>query len=623
MKILAAEIDFADGVEYIATAAFATSGTDTPANKLFRARMADVTFERSVSFAVWRGDRSLVPAVQEIVLPNGDGLLDEWLDRDIKDRQVILRSGTPDQPYSTWPVRARLTGDRIAQAGRTNITIKFKSKLSRLDKQATAVWPDTTPNTEVRGARKPIAIGELAYAGGVLYQHYSNFERFYSASDWPIYGIATWWSRYAFGLSTGYFVQGIPEAIYGLRRRSTTSNPGPDDRVCLEMRGAVRYGTELLGAEGEFTSWTGDVPDGWTVIENNGTVIESPTGSARISGEEPVIVWDGLTVGVTYQVEVLTTAIEGGVWEIRNGATLLHYEPFDANFFEPRIWRVSFVATDTELSIGIPLGSTGTLVVDRVRIWPITPVDRIEAWVEHLCIDRGDLVAGDLDSPSLAALEAAKDGKLAYANPQGVGVSELLWKALDSLNAALFEGIDGKLKAAWLQDPTAMDATGTITDSDLVESWEWEDDEMDGLSTSLIYGVNYAQLSESELQTLLSFVSLSQPTVEALKRADRRVTSTVTPGAHYARAADQEPAASLLVSLADAQAEVEDRCGLAEGRRRFGRAAIRDRAAFADMEPGQAWTVESARWGTFKVYIVLVRGTLLASEPVLRLRVWR
>lgn len=623
MKILAAEIDFADGVEYIATAAFATSGTDTPANKLFRARMADVTFERSVSFAVWRGDRTILPAVQELVIPNADGLLDAWLDRDIKDRQVVLRSGTPDQPYSTWAVRARLTGDRIAQAGRTSITIKFKSKLSRLDKQATAVWPDTTPNTEVRGARKPIAIGELAYAGGVLYQHYSNFERFYSVSDWPIYGISTWWSRYAFGLSTGYFVQGIPEAIYGLRRRSTTSNPGPDDRLCLEMRGAVRYGAELLGADGEFTNWTGDVPDGWTVVENNGAVTQAPTGSARISGEEPIIVWDGLTVGVAYQIEVLTTTVETGAWEIRNGATLVHYEPFDANFGVPRIWRVSFVATDTELSIGIPVGASGTLVVDRVRIWPITPVDRIQGWVEHLCVDRGDLSDADLDSTSLAALEAAKDWKLAFANPQGIGNSELLWKALDSLNAALFEGVDGKLKATWLQDPSGMDSAGTITDDDLVESWEWDDDEMDGLSTSLIYAVNYAQLSESELQTLLSYVSLSQPTIEALRRADRRVSSTVTPGAHYVRAADQDPAPSLLVTLADAQSEVDDRCGLADSRRRFGRAALRDRAAFASMEPGQAWTVESERYGTFQVFVVLVRGTLLSSEPILRVRVWR
>jgi hypothetical protein len=164
---------------------------------------------------------------------------------------------------------------------------------------------------------------------------------------------------------------------------------------------------------------------------------------------------------------------------------------------------------------------------------------------------------------------------------------------------------------------------GTITDDDLAESWEWEDDEMDGLSTSMRYATNYAQLSASEIQTLQSAVTLSQATVEALRRADLGVSSTVAPASHYSRSAESDAAKSLLVATADAQDEVDERCSLAGARRHFGRCALKDRPAFAAMEPGQSWTVVSARWGSFDVYVVLVRGTLLGSEPVLRLRVWR
>lgn len=623
MKVLAAEIDFGDGMEYVATVAFATLGTDTPANTLFRARLTDAAFERSVSFAVHRGDRSVVPAIQELVFRNADGALDGWLDREIKDRQVVLKTGYIDQAYSTWTVRARLTGDKVSQAGRTGLVLKFKSKLQRLEKQATAAWSTSVPNVEIRGSRKPVAIGKLNYAGGVLYQHYSNYERFYAISDWPIYSITQWWSRYTLGVNPGYFVQGVPEAIYGLRRRTTASNPGPDDRMCLEMRGAGRLGTEMLGSTGTFTSWTGDDPNGWTVTEVAGTVTQSPTGSARISGEDVWISWTGLTVGVLYQIEILTTAIDSGVWMLMNGEVEIHYEPFDANFGEPRVWRLSFIALDASIAIGVPSGATGTLSIDRVRVWPISAVDRIKSWVEHLCIDRGGLVSADVDSTSLTALEAAKPFDLAYANPQGIEIDDLLWMALDSLNASVFEGIDGKLRAAWLRDPADMTPVGTITDDDLVESWEWEDDEMDGLSTSLICAVNYAQFSESEIQSLQSVLTITPEIVEALRRADRRVVSTVTPASHYSRAADQSAIPSLLVASTAAQTEVEARCTLASERRRFGRAALRDRAAFAPMEPGQAWTVSSARFGEFKAYVMLVRGTLLGTEPVLRIRVWR
>jgi hypothetical protein len=623
MKILAAEISFGDGVEYIATAAFATSSTDTPANQLFVARMSDSVFERSVSFAIWRGDRSVVPPVQELVLLNGDGALDAWLEREIKDRQVILRSGYIDQPYSTWSVRARLTGDRVSQAGRSKISIKFRSKLQLLQKQATATWGASTPNSEIRGSRQPVAIGKLNYAGGVLHEHVSNFERIYSVSDWPIHSITYWYSRYSLDVNPGYFLQGLPEAVHGFRRRTTTSNPGPDDRVCLEMRGAIRLGDELLGSVGEFVFWTADVPNGWTVVASAGTVSQSPTGCALIFGEDVFIKWSGLTFGQLYSIEVLTNAVYSGVWMIINGSTTLHYQPYDTMLAGPRVWRLTFTASAADISIGIPYSATGSVSIDRVRIWPATPVDRIQNWVEHLCVDRGGLDPEDVDSTSLAALEAAKGWDLAYANEQGSENAELLWKALDSLNSCLFEGANGQLKAAWLQDPSDMTSSGTITDDDFMESLEWDDDEMDGLSTSIIYSVNYAQLSANEIQTLQSAVTIPQATIESLRRADRKVTSDIAVASHYSRSADNAPMPTLLIDASAAEAEADDRCTLASVRRKFGRCALRDRASFAAMEPGQAWTLSSTRWGEFPVYITMVRGTLLSSEPVLRIRLWR
>lgn len=624
MKLLAAEIDFADGMEYVATSTFATAASDTPANQLFRGRLKDVAFERAVSFAVWRGGRQLAPVVQELVLLNADGALDGWLNRGLRDRTVILKVGIEGTAYSTWTVRARLTADKIVQANRTTLVIRFRSKLQRLEKQATAAWPATTPNTELRGTRRPIAVGKLTYGGGVLWQHLSNFERFHAVSDWPIHSIAQWWSRYTFNSTPGYHTQGYPEAIYGLRRRTTTSNLGPDDRMCLEMRGAVRLGDNVLESIGDFKNWTGGDPDGWTVTRGSGVVYEDPSNAVRLDGEDVWIAYDGLDIGQMYQVEVLTTSVEDGVWQIQNGATVLHYQPFDANFtFSPRVWRVSFVATSDTLSIGIPTGATGDVSIDRVRLWPITPVDRVKAWIEHICIDRGGMVSDDLDSASLTALETAKPYDMAFASEQGVDLHELLWRVLDSLNSCVFEGVNGKLKVTRLLNPAGEIAVGTIVDDDLAVGWQGEDDDMDGLSTTLQYGTNYAALSESELQSLQAVLAIPAATVEALKRRDRKAFSTTTPHSHYQRASDAEPSPTLLVATADAEAEVASRCALASTRRRFWSATLKDKSKFAAIEPGQVWEVVSSRWGTQKVFVALVRGTLRGSEPVIQVRVWR
>jgi hypothetical protein len=624
VKILAAEIDFADGMAYVATSTFATAAGDTPANQLFRGRLKDVAFERAVSFAVWRGGRQLAPVVQELVLLNADGALDGWLDRGLRDRTVILKVGVEGTAYSTWTVRARLTADKIVQANLTTLVIRFRSKLQRLEKQATASWPVSTPNTELRGTRSPIAIGKLKYAGGVLWQHLSNFERFHAVSDWPIHSISQWWSRYTFGVTPGYHVQGYPQEIYGLRRRTTTSNLGPDDRMCLEMRGAGRLGTDVLAAIGDFKSWTGGDPDGWSVTRGAGLVYEDPTDCVRLDGEDVWIAWTGLTLGQAYQIEVLTRSVEDGVWQIQNGATVLHYQPFDANFqFSPRVWRVSFVASNATVSIGVPTSATGDVSIDHVRIWPITPVDRVKDWFEHICIDRGGMVSDDVDSTSLTALEAAKPYDMAFAAEQGVDLHDLLWRVLDSLNAGVFEGVNGKLKVTRLVDPAGELAIGDIIDDDLAVGWQGEDDDMDGLSTTLTYGVNYAALSESELQSLQAALTIPAATVEALKRRDRKAFSTTSPHSHYARAADADPSPSLLLETADAVAEVSGRCALASTRRRFWSATLKDKVKFASIEPGQIWNVTSARWGSFKVFVALVRGTLRGSEPVLQIRVWR
>lgn len=622
MMVLAAEIDFADGTEYVATIAWATSGSDTPANTLFRARLSDAAYERSVSFAVHRGDRSPVAAVQELVLLNADGRLNGWLDRSIRDRTVIIKTGRIDQPYSTWTVRQRATVDRISQANRTQLVIRFKSKLAKLDKEATASWT-TAPNPEIVGTRLPIVIGRLFYAGGVLHEHASNFERFYAISDWPVHSISVWWSRYN-TVTPGYYVQGIPEAIYGLRRRSTTTNPGPDDRMCLEMRGAIRLGTELLGGVGEFKAWSGGYPVGWTSYEGSGTIVESPGGCARLDGEDVSITWTGLTVGVLYYVEVLTNTVDGGVWEIRNGATVLHYQPYDAFFAaSPRAWRLTFTATATTIVIAIPVGATGTVSIDRVRCWPATPVDRARGWLEHLLLDRGTLVAGDVDTSSFDALQTAKPYDLAFANQEGSELDDLLWRMLDSLNAGVYEGLDGKLRATWLQSPAGMTPVGVISDDDYVESWDWEDDEADGLSTQLQYAVNYAQLTENEIQSIQSVVTLTQATVESLRRGDRKVTAAIGVHSHYTRAADQPPAPSLIVSQADAQTECNARATLYNQRRRWGRCSLRDMAKYSALDVGQCWTVESAAWGTFRVFVTSVGGYLAGTVPVITLRVWR
>ena len=68
------------------------------------------------------------------------------------------------------------------------------------------------------------------------------------------------------------------------------------------LRGLViqpsNYGTELI-TNGDFSAWTGDNPDNWTVTENNvETFVEEDSGKCRLRST------DGTTVGI-YQSGIL------------------------------------------------------------------------------------------------------------------------------------------------------------------------------------------------------------------------------------------------------------------------------------------------------------------------------
>lgn len=135
----------------------------------------------------------------------------------------------------------------------------------------------------------------------------------------------------------------------------------------------VYLSNELI-ANGEFSNWTADNPDSWTVVETVfaswvyqwGADGESGTGAARftaISGIEQVsIAQTVLTVGKAYQVTINVSARIGNsktVLQVLNGSTVIGY------LHNVGIYTFIFHATSSSFSIASLLNG-GTIFSDLV-----------------------------------------------------------------------------------------------------------------------------------------------------------------------------------------------------------------------------------------------------------------
>lgn len=621
--ILSAEIQFADGTEWVASEAYTSGNGDTPSNVAMRPRLFDPAFERALSFATWRGDRGVAPVIQEISVLNADGALDSWRSRTIRDREVILRVGTRVQSHVTWTVVARLTGERI-ELGRDAIRIVMRSKLARMDRQLTGVWPASTPATSLRSRNKPLAVGPLLYGGGVLWQDNAavNGERYYAVNDGPIAGI-DWWASTHGMEGEGWSSQAMPIDVHGVRRRSVAPWAGPDQKLCVEMDGALRMGTERLGANGLFTTWTGGEPDGWDVVALNGTVSEV-AGTAQIVGDEIDITWAGtpLTVGTWYWVEMRLTGINSGAVRLKCGGvvlvTAIADQALGGAHSTEKCWRAYFQAAGTDLVINVPAATWTIANVNSVQLWDASAVTSLFTWVLWLT-ERCGLSILDINTTRLLAASSARPFAFSYFAEQGANALELLYRLLDSVNAGVFEDLSGRLQVIILSDPAPGSPVATITDDDLVEGLVWDDDTADGLSTSLVVGRNYVVLSEEESAPITSLPGV----LDQLRREDLRVQYTGSLPAEYARSRDAAASDTLIATQAHGQTEIDARCGLYATRRFFGSMAVRWRTGFESIEPGRVVDLVSQRYGTHRFLVHRVAGTLLATTPVLQLGVWK
>jgi hypothetical protein len=164
--IVLVELDFAEGMAYMSSEFYVSQPGDTPASKLYDARIDDIVYERSISCIIWRGTNRPPQPVRELRFLNSDGGITDWINYDIRDRAVTVKiayaDGNPstsswaDIPLTAFDTIAVLRGDTVIADGEDSMRVTLRS------------WIDVLSETALANANQPFVVGEVSFVRPVI-----------------------------------------------------------------------------------------------------------------------------------------------------------------------------------------------------------------------------------------------------------------------------------------------------------------------------------------------------------------------------------------------------------------------------------------------------------------------
>ncbi|AVP97899.1 hypothetical protein C7S18_12130 [Ahniella affigens] len=584
--------------KYLASETVITLPTATPANTLYLARLmrnADPKLTRRVSCWPWGGDASAT-LIGDLVFANRDRGLDSWRGLEFRNALVTLRYGTAKQcriDPSACAIWAQGIAERV-DFGADTVSLVMADVLAQLDRPLqSSVYDSATPNVLLRERPKPVTLGRCMHIDP---PQTDSVNRRYDLHDDPDHVIVDVFDQ------ADPFTQQIDFTRYGNGFALTNV---PAGKVTATAIGESILGAEVIGADGDFTSWVAATwstnPSGWTVTGETSAIVgvhESPAGSAQLrntGGGGTVLLGKAgvLTPGQTYFCDVVVSAYVSGTLRVSSATAANTLGTEHGAISAAGTHRITITpgASETALVLHVNSASNSNVSINSVDVYPVQPVQYLPQWIEHLVVTRGELDVGDIDSASVSALDAKAHYASAYHTRDATTIRDVLRMTMTGYTGWISVDRLGQITAGRLEAPATTPHL-SLTERGLYDEIRVKPDDAPALSTMMGAARTWSQFSDSD------FVTAVQPDVREKLKAKfqeiRRAVGVVHP--YYKHADKATIVETLLQSGADAAAEVNRVATLyAEQRAFYSIPAMLDVSAALTLRPGNTLRVTAPR----------------------------
>lgn len=426
-------------------------------------------YDRSVG--AWHWGTQSGGSIGQIQIINIGGDFDDWIGYAVRDKKAVLYIGAEGADISTYTVVSRALIDRVEFPSEERMRIVLKDPLGRLDKPFQSDFYDNTvANSELEALPYPICLGHCYQVRAAEEDPVKLYFDVHNSRPADTVGVQ----------SNGNPATGSQFTEPGGNRRGFTVTVGSfiDGRITAEVKGepdtngAFNTGTEEV-TNGNFSSWTSDNPNNWTVTENGTTslITQSPSGQCsflHVSGFSfPSIAQPpGLTVDVLYQLSFdLNNIPSGSTLTVScSGTTVATYTNADGTGTK----TVDFTANADNITFTAVIFGASFVTIDNVSIkekYFTTALDELDELTEHILSVMG-WPSDEIDSTAISALNTAIGShELGYYTDRVTTGRAILQTILDPFVAWAYVDNDGDFQLGRLAAPSS--GSITITESKL------------------------------------------------------------------------------------------------------------------------------------------------------------
>jgi hypothetical protein len=454
-----------------------------------------VTWERTVGCRLWsRGSRSGVGVVE---IANPDGVLNALLTADTRGAIVQVYECLDNVPIEDASIVATaelLSADRFD--GRL-IRLVTKDPLGVFDvplQTALYVSGDSVDDSLI-GTPKPISLGAPLSVPPVPRSYADQIYDCHDLRDELISGSMLVRDN---GADVAFTLAAVPYTGVELTARAI-------GQVVVDVVTGIGTATDIIDAAlGDFAS---DIPGGWTVDADGGTLAWESPGRARYVGtasQRPSLsLAAAVDAGIAYSWQVQVVDLTVGTLEVRAGGALI--EVLDS----VKTWSGDFIAAaDGDFEIVAAAGSGGigetprpeaiNAAIDVVRLASLVYGATSARVIQQIAYRIG-LDPALISIQSLVSLLVTRPWEVAYYAAAPVQAREVLQQVLDSVLGAAYALPDGRIAIGVLQPPNTGTIALVVSDSIGISEVQTERDDAPGVSVTVAGLRNWRPYQASEL----------------------------------------------------------------------------------------------------------------------------
>lgn len=601
----------------IADEGIVTCKIDTPASKVFRARIVNPeTFSIKRAPTAWpHGSNSQMAAYGELVLDDYDGLYTYLVGADLRDITVIISLpqampfGIPNL-IADAPIIATAILDNCTSDNEDIITLVLKDTLARLDRPLPMRYLPPFVDSGAANRMVPFMQGACHNFTPLLID---SPNRFYIMADTQVTNVTAVRDmaapldpnasppQYTPALSgSGLQLETLPVGKLTVDASSVgsqTTIPGIDD---------------VLGGIGALASWTAGVPDGWDWSATTGssiTEIDAGDGyhvdhAAKITSTkswaptsgvygdylttETAVLKGGKAYRLYFEIILtytsapqVTNYLEGGIMVrsalSNNAADAIspHAQPLttpllgdDHYVFEYRCpigadRKIYFLANAAQsvvpgVGVGFGGGIIAHIVLEELGEYlelPLTGITLKEYFTQVLLV-RANEDASIIETSDLEQLDSDTGYLFGNRYTEQPNILDVLQQPLDSYCGVMYTSATGAIRVARLQDPFNCTVIADFDETNMDRPISIQVDDAKNLTTLIGTTRNWDPLTDSDFVTDYDIVPAEIRT-RYKERSQYQRTSSKHPAGQYDFAVGAPIFDSLLDDPEDGQTEID------------------------------------------------------------------